>query len=166
MTSGLRSATNDDAPAITKLVNNAFQKESFFKKGDRTDLAQVLGKMNIGSFYLLEEGGEPLGCVYLETAKQGDDRRLAKGEGAGYIGMLAVDPAHQGRGLGHLLMQFAEKELVQRGCKRIQIRIVNLRTELHVYYSRMGYRETGTTPYPFPDKTTQPIHFIDMEKDV
>jgi len=163
---GLRVALPDDAAALTHVINAAFKKESFFKKGDRIDEAQVVEKLKTGNFYAIEREHVIVGCVYVEVAREGEDHLIAKGEGAGYIGMLAVEPSRQGSGLGKKLMAFAEAELQRRGCTRIQLRIVNLRTELLEFYGRQGYRETGTTPYPFPNKLTMPVHFIDMEKQV
>jgi ribosomal protein S18 acetylase RimI-like enzyme len=161
---GLRVASPDDAAALSQLINLAFQKESVFKKGDRTNEQQVREKFNTGTFYAVESEDAMVGCVYLEIAQAGNAAVIAAGEDAGYIGMLAVDPAQQGRGLGKKLMAFAEGELRARGCKRLQLRIINLRTELHSFYRSLGYCETGTLPYPFPEKTSRPIHFINMEK--
>jgi ribosomal protein S18 acetylase RimI-like enzyme len=163
---GLRPATLADAAELTRLINLAFQKESFFKKGDRIDEPQVVEKFKTGEFYLIERANAIVGCVYIEVAQEGDLRLIAKGEGAGYIGMLAVDPSLQGKGIGKKLMAFAEADLKRRGCTRMQLRIVNVRTELLEFYGRQGYREIGTTPYPFPNKVTMPVHFIDMEKEI
>ena len=163
--SGLRPAHPADAPAITAVINLAFQKESSFKKGDRIDEQQVREKMSTGSFYVVENEGVISACIYIETASA-DSSGLASGPNAGYIGMLAVHPSLQGRGLGRKLMTFGEAELQRRDVTHIQLRIVNLRTELLDFYSRLGYRETGTAPYPFPEKTTRPIHFIHMEKSL
>ena len=163
---GLRKARPDDAVALSQLINLAFKKESFFKKGDRTDEQQVRDKFQSGTFYTVECNGTMMACVYLEVAQEGNAAGLASGEDAGYIGMLAVDPAQQGRGFGKKLMAFAEAELQRRRCKRVQLRIVNRRTELLDFYRALGYCETGTAPYPFPEKTTLPIHFINLEKTI
>lgn len=155
----LRLATEHDVPALTRLINIAFKKESFFKKGDRIDEAGVREKLGTGSMYVLEQAGTIIACIYLET-----NGELASGEGAGYIGLLAVDPSQQGRGLGKQIMNFAEDELRRRGCTRAQLRIIHLRTELLAFYGKFGYRQTDTAPYPFPDKLSQPVHFVNMEK--
>lgn len=161
---GLRAAVDADVPALTRLINLAFQKESFFKKGDRTDEAQVREKMQTGSFFLVEGGAALAGCIYLEVADASNAHLIASGSGAGYIGMLAVDPAGQGRGLGRRLMIFAEEELRRRGATHVQLRIIHLRTELVEFYGKLGYRITGTAPYPYPNKLSQPVHFVTMEK--
>ncbi len=164
MPSPIRLATELDVPAITQLINRAFSVESFFKRGDRIDEAQTRAKLASGSIYVAEGDGIVLGCVYIDVAASGLPNVLAEEPGAGYLGMLSVDPEHQGRGLGSQLMCFAEEELRRRGCNRVQIRIINLRAELHRYYTVKGYRETGISPYPFPNRLSQPVHFIKMEK--
>jgi ribosomal protein S18 acetylase RimI-like enzyme len=160
----LRLATAEDSAALTNLINLAFKKESFFKKGDRIDEEQLRAKFDAGFFYMVEQETSIIGCVYIEVADVANPAVIAKGERAGYIGMLAVDPAQQGRGLGKKLLAFAEAELQRRGCSRLQLRIINLRTELHDFYRGLGYSDTGTSPYPFPEKATMPVHFINMEK--
>jgi len=159
-----RLADSRDVSAITELINSAFQKESFFKKGDRIDEAGVREKIDAGAMYVADEDGEIAACVYIDIADPKNGEVLAQGDGAGYIGLLAVDPAQQGRGLGRGMMRFAEEELRRRGCTRAQLRIIHLRTELLAFYGGQGYRETGTSPYPFPDKLSQPVHFVKMEK--
>jgi hypothetical protein len=60
----------------------------------------------------------------------------------------------------------AEAEAYARvaGCKALDIRIINLRTELAPIYRKFGFVETGTE---IPVRTkgfTQPVHFITMSK--
>lgn len=160
---GLRLANLDDVPVLVNLINLAFRRESFFKKGERTDPQQILEKLSTGQFHLLEERGEPIACIYLEVQQQ---ESTTRGRGVGYIGMLAVDPERQKVGLGKQLMTFAETELRRCGCRVSQLRIVNLRAELQRFYLGLGYKQVGTTPYPEPNKLTQPAHFIDFEKEL
>jgi ribosomal protein S18 acetylase RimI-like enzyme len=161
-----RPAGVADAVVLSALINRAFQAESPFIKGDRTNESQILEKLQTGSFLLMEEQGSLLGCVYLEVAYQARPNALARGEGAGYIGMLAIEPSQQGRGLGKQLMRHAEAELERRGCQKVQIRIVHRRTALLDFYGRLGYRTMGESPYPAPEKTIMPLHFINVEKSL
>jgi predicted N-acetyltransferase YhbS len=162
----LRAAGVADAPTLAALINRAFKAESPFIKGDRTNEQQIQEKLQTGSFLLMEEQNTVVGCVYLEVADNTKPKLLARGEGAGYIGMLSIEPSRQGSGLGKQLMTYAEAELQLRGCARVQIRIVHRRTELLEFYGRLGYRKTGESPYPAPEKTTMPLHFIDLEKSL
>jgi GNAT superfamily N-acetyltransferase len=149
----LRTAGPADAGAVTALINAAYQVERFFIDGDRTSEDEVRRYMAKGAFLVAEEDGRPAGCVYIE---QRGDR--------GYFGLLAVDPAQHGKGLGRTLVEAAEERLRRAGCIAMDISVVDLRTELPPFYRRLGYVETGTAPFPDPDKATRPCHFILMSK--
>lgn len=155
----LRTATVRDAADLARVVNDAFIVEAFFKIGDRTNADQIVELMNSGGEFLVlhEEPGtgtETLaGCVYLKC----------RGERA-YFGMLSIDPARQGRGLGRQLIDAVEARARDCGCRFMDIHIVNLREELPAYYRRCGYVEQGTLPFSDPDLASRPCHFIVMSK--
>jgi ribosomal protein S18 acetylase RimI-like enzyme len=110
--------------------------------------------MTTRAFLVAErDGGAMAGCVYTER----------RDEGRGYVGLLAVDPAHQGSGLGRLLMREAERHCRRAGCTEIVITVVNLRTELPPFYRSLGYRERGTAPFT-DSRATADCHFIIMGK--
>jgi predicted N-acetyltransferase YhbS len=149
----LRTATPPDAVALAALINAAFQIERFFVDGDRTDVDEVLAYMRTGTFLLAERQGKLIGCVYFE--KQGE---------RGYFGLLAVDPAEHGKGLGRALVAAAEDALRRAACCAADIRVVDLRTELPPFYRRLGYEETGIEPFPAEVPTKRPCYFIRMSK--
>ncbi len=41
---------------------------------------------------------------------------------------------------------------------------MNLREELPAYYTKLGYAETGASPFPAEVQTKLPCHFIEMSK--
>jgi predicted N-acetyltransferase YhbS len=149
--SPLREATAPDASAIAAVVNAAFEVERFFVEGSRTNVNEVLEYMRKGRFLVTEGGGRMTGCVYFE----------ARGA-SGYFGLLAVHPGEKGQGLGRLMVAAVEDELRNAGCQAVDIRVVDLRTELVPFYRRLGYEKTGTEPFPTPTK--RPCHFIRMSK--
>ena len=84
----------------------------------------------------------------------------------GYFGMLAVDPASQGTGLGRLMVEAAESHCRQLGCQFMDIDVLSLRPELPPFYRKLGYRETGTEEF-HPSRPLRPgvaCHCIKMEK--
>ena len=153
MTVTIRSAAERDAEPVARLINLAFLAELFFIERDRTDPDGVRALMERGKFLLAEDGPRLVGCIYMEL----------RGE-RGYFGMLSVEPSLQGRGVGRRLVEAVEKIFCDAGCKFSDMKIVNVRTELHDIYSRWGYVETGTAPYDDPHPTKIPVHFVHMSK--
>ena len=132
----VRAAASADIPRLVPMINSAFAVETFFD-GTRTDNARLAAMMRKGTILIAEDaGGELVASVYTEV-------RGARG----YLGMLAVDPAQQGRGLGRLMMEAGEEHLRQQGCEAVDITVLNLRTELPPIYRRLGYVETGTEEF-------------------
>jgi predicted N-acetyltransferase YhbS len=150
----IRPATVLEVGAVARLINLAFEVERFFVTGDRIREADVNARMTSGAFLVADLGdGGIIGCVYAEQ----------RVDGRGYIGLLAVDPAHQGSGLGRLLMRDAEQHCRQAGCTEVFITVVNLRTELAPLYRSLGYREQGTAPFT-DERAITDCHFIIMAK--
>jgi GNAT superfamily N-acetyltransferase len=149
----LRFAEARDGEMISALINAAFRKaESFLIDRDRIDLESVRNLLQTGKF-LLAEDGMLLGCVYVELRR---DRA--------YLGLLSVEPRHQKAGLGSQLMSAAEDYCARAGCRFMDLRIVNVRKELPRFYHRLGYVETGTTPFTPGLNPKIPCHFVNMSK--
>jgi GNAT superfamily N-acetyltransferase len=155
MAASLRWAHPKDSENIARLVNLAFLVEQPFLEGERTNAAGILELFAKGEFLLLEGEAALIGCVYLEP----------RGERS-YLGLLAVDPQRQHAGLGSRLMAAAEEHCWKAGRRTMELTVVNLRTDLLRFYSRLGYVESGTEPFPAPGRMKVPIHLIRMTKDL
>ena len=150
----IRPAIPQDAPVLAILINDAFKVEAFFKIGDRTSADEIRQMMGTGQFLVLEEPrGTIAGCVYV--AFQGE---------RAYFGMLSIEPSQQGRGLGQHLIDVVEARCRERGCRHLDIHIVNLREELPGFYRRLGYVDNGTLPFSDAERASRPCHFIVMTK--
>lgn len=147
----VRLANPSEAELIVRVINAAFgPAESFFIDGDRIDLPQVNAFFEQGVFFVTEDLG---GCVYVEL----------RGDRA-YFGLLSVDPSRQGGGIGKRLVSAAEEYARARGCRHMDLRVVNLREELPPFYRSLGYEETGTEEFHPDPPTKLPCHFISMSK--
>ena len=155
MAATFRWADAKDSESIARLVNLAFLVERPFLGGQRTNPAGILELFAKGKFLLLEAEGALIGCVYLEP----------RGERS-YLGLLAVDPQRQNAGLGSRLMAAAEEHCWKAGHRTMELTVVNLRTDLLRFYSRLGYVETRTEPFPAPGRMKVTIHLINLEKDL
>jgi ribosomal protein S18 acetylase RimI-like enzyme len=149
----VRRALPDDATSVAALVNRAYAVESFFVDGDRTSADDVLSLMERGNFIVLEARGGLAAAVFMDLGNLG----------SAYLGMLSVDPAFQGEGLGTRLVRIVEALSEASGCTNVTLRIINLREELGRWYRSLGYEECGTSPYEHrPIK--QACHFVEMRK--
>jgi len=149
-----RLGVPEDAPALAALISLAYRVEDFFKIGDRTDAAEVRDKMAHGTFIVLEDANGTLAGSVYTTAH----------DGVGYFGMLSIDPARQGQGLGKRLIGEAEEYCRRAGCRQMELEVVNLRTELPPFYRRFGYVESGTRAFNETERISRPCHFIVMSK--
>jgi GNAT superfamily N-acetyltransferase len=151
----IRVAHVGDAENIVRIVNAAFVVEKFFVDRDRTTLAEVLRSMGMGVYLIEEIEGGLAACVYVEV----------RGE-RGYFGVLSVDPARQGMGLGRKMVDAAEQWCARAGCRVMDIHVVNLREELPPFYERLGYARIGEAPFSAELDPKLPCHFIKMSKAI
>ena len=150
-----RIASPEDAPRLIALINAAFSVEQFIE-GTRTDPDRLANMMAKGAILMAEDAANRLlGSVFMEF----------RGE-RGYLGMLAVDPAHQGTGLARRLVQEAENRFRELDCEAVDIVVLSMRPELPPLYRRFGYVETGTGEFT-PARALRPgveCHSITMSK--
>lgn len=153
-----RLAEAADFPRLIELVNAAYSIETFLE-GTRTDQERLTDLMQKGVILVAEDStGQLLGCVYTEVR----GRR-------GYLGQLAVDPVHQGKGLARIIVEAAEDRLRAEGCEAVDITVLNLRPELPPIYTRFGYIETGVVEEFRPSRQLAPgveVHGIRMSKSL
>lgn len=149
----IRPATTRDVDDLVRVINAAFVVERFFIDRDRTDAESVHVLFAKGGFLVGEDAaGGIVACVY--TERRGD---------RGYFGLLSVAAECKRHGYGRQLIDFVEAHFRSTGCRQVDIRVVNLRTELPPIYRRLGYVESGTEPFEDP-RALRPCHFILMSK--
>lgn len=149
----VRQAVPGDGPEIRRVVNAAYLVERTFVTGDRLRDDEIAHCFATGCFLLAARGDEPVAAtVFLRPL----------GERRTYLGLLAVDPALQGQGLGALMMAAAERRCRDQGDEAIEIRVVNLRTELPPFYLSRGFVEIGVEPFEDP-RLFKAAHFVRME---
>jgi ribosomal protein S18 acetylase RimI-like enzyme len=146
-----RYAAAADCGAIMALVESAYRgevsrqgwtTEADLLGGQRTDAEEVGGILAEPQARLLlaMEGDRLLGCVLMRREPDGI-----------YLGMLAVQPGLQARGLGKRLLGEAEaRARSEFGAKQARMTVIEQRRELIAWYQRRGYVDTGhTEPFPY-----------------
>jgi len=152
----IRRATDEDVPALTRLINAAFVVEQIVFDGDRVDDLGVRVYMGGGAFLVAEDAGALAGCVYIET--RGD---------RSYLGLLSVQPERQGTGVGRRLVAAAETFARESGSRTMDLRVISARGEqLLPFYQRLGYFFVRTEPFPANLITKMPSHFILLSKSL
>jgi GNAT superfamily N-acetyltransferase len=157
-TSGPRVAVAADIPALVRVINRAYVVENTFVAGDRTSKEQVRERLEAphAVFLVVDDPsapGELAAGVWVEIRGQ-----------RGYFGMLAVDPRHQGSGLGRRLVVASEDYCRAAGCRFLDISIVNVRRELPAFYAKFGFAPYDTGPFHSIAPVTRRVHVVRMTK--
>jgi N-acetylglutamate synthase-like GNAT family acetyltransferase len=95
------------------------------------------------AYYILEDGGTPVGCVALEKANPD----------LCYLERLGVLPQSRRKGFGKALVDHVFSEARALGARQISIGIISGDTELKLWYQRLGFVEKETKEFahlPFP----------------
>lgn len=167
----VRLAKHCDAQSLERMVDLAYRggkstvswkNEDDLVKGSRIseqELQELISSSQ--SALLLAEQGEVLvGCIHIERANETE----------AHIGLLAVHPEHQNKGLGRFLLVSAEHYARdQFGCALAKMFVLSGRNELLAWYKTFGYRETGeTAKFPGPESGLVPLkgapYFVIIEK--
>ncbi|MBS1508855.1 MAG: GNAT family N-acetyltransferase [Bacteroidetes bacterium] len=139
----ISEATLADVPALNKLVNSAYRGESS-RKGWTTEADLLDGtRIDEDSIRLLIETPQSQVLKYTEEGKIIGCVRLDNRGKKMYLGMFAVDPEIQGKGIGKKLLQAADEEAKKQNCQCIEMTVISVRSELIAWYQRHGYKLTG-----------------------
>ena len=127
----LQAATPGDVPRIAELVDAAYRhyvERLGGLPGPMTeDYEEVVRDMTA---LVAERDGEIVGLLVLRT----DDEGFA-------IHNVAVDPRHQGQGIGRALLERGETEARAAGFDSAYLYTHELMSENLALYERMGYRD-------------------------
>ncbi len=150
-----RTADLADIDAMVRLVNRAFIAESTYVEGERVNPNVLREMWPRGTFLLGEDQGQLVACIFIEP-------RAAQA----HLGLVSVEPARQGEGLGSELMTAAESRCRAAGFREMELRFIDHRAELERFYQRLGFARTGLTEPPPPARAKVPFHFVQMIKSV
>ncbi len=141
---------------LTVLVNRAYEvaEEGMWRNGvARTTDAEVSDAIVSGEVVVARDAGRLVGSIRT---------RLLDGE-RGWFGVLAVDGANGGRGIGGTLVADAESRAVSAGASAMQLELLvpeqaHAHTDrLAAWYGRLGYRETGRLDLADVEPTAVPF---------
>jgi ribosomal protein S18 acetylase RimI-like enzyme len=126
-----RAATETDAPALAACARAAYAKyverNGLVPVPMRQDYAEVVRDWQVT---VVECDGEVAALVVMGKADEGF-----------LLDNVAVAPEHQGRGLGRVLLAFAEEEARRQGFDSIYLYAQEVMTENIALYESIGYVE-------------------------
>lgn len=173
-----RPATPDDAAAVVALVQSAYRGDA--SRAGWTTEADLLGGQRADEDMVRALVGAPGSTLLVlddsdhrddgddrDDVGDGDDAVTASRGGAllacchveerpggtCYVGMLAVRPDAQARGLGRIMLAAAQERARGAGARRLEMTVIAQRTELIAWYERNGFVDTGErSPFPYGDE--------------
>jgi ribosomal protein S18 acetylase RimI-like enzyme len=126
-----RTARETDAPALAGCARSAYAKyverNGLVPVPMRQDYAEVVREWQVT---VVECGGEVAALIVMGPAEEGF-----------LLDNIAVAPAYQGKGLGRVLLAFAEEEALRQGFDSIYLYAQEVMTENIALYERIGYVE-------------------------
>ena len=137
-------ATADEAHSIVELVNAAYRGETSREgwtteadllEGRRTELEEISRLLYSNNAIILcrTTQNKIIGSICLTYS----DSQVE-------MGMLAVNPLYQGKGIGKQLLHYAECYAAKKWpVERYVLEVIHCRQELIVFYERRGYKLTS-----------------------
>jgi ribosomal protein S18 acetylase RimI-like enzyme len=133
----LRPARPADAPRLTDLVNVAYghyvDRLGEPPRPMTLDYADVVGSRWVT---VAEREGEIAGLIVLGVSDEGF-----------LVDNVAVDPAHQGAGVGKALLEHAELAARRSGFRSLHLYTHEKMIENQALYARIGYVEFARRPH-------------------
>jgi ribosomal protein S18 acetylase RimI-like enzyme len=145
-----RRATRADVASIVSLTDAAYRGEGL---GGWTTEAHLVGVRRIDAegveeiltalermLIVAEIDGHLVGCVELTEQRN----RAA-------LGMLAVRPELQGRGIGRAIIREAERIChTEFETNEIRLQVLHMRSDIIAWYDRLDYKPNGEkAPFPY-----------------
>jgi len=164
-------ATLEDASTLEKLVNSAYRGETS-KKGWTTEANLLEGKrITLNELEEIIKNKNNTILKYTENKQIIGSVLLSNKGNKLYLGMLAISPELQNKGVGKKLLQQAEVHALSLGLSKIVMTVITIREKLIEWYKRHGYKDTGVRePFLLNDSDTiitdQNLEFIVLEKTI
>jgi GNAT superfamily N-acetyltransferase len=139
----IRLARADDDEFILGLIDRfvdfelpSWRKRSECAKGIRSDVARHLREQPAGThiFVAEDEDAALLGFLHLQTTAD----YFTHAQNC-HIADLAVAPAHEGRGVGSGLLEFAEEWARRHRCRHLTLAVFPGNERARALYERHGY---------------------------
>ena len=150
-------AARDSMDALTALLHRAYaplvaRGMNFTASAQAADVTRK--RAAEGQCFVAEEAGEVVGTVTvcgpydIESETWSVDAPWYRDPDTAHFHQFAVDPRHQGQGIGRRLVATCEQWARDRGYRWMALDTAVQASELQALYSRLGYAEIGQVQWP------------------
>jgi GNAT superfamily N-acetyltransferase len=101
-----------------------------------------------GTCYVAELDSVLVGTIVVHPSSASSECRYFRRASVASAHQFAVDPAHQGRGIGRGLLHQAEMFAKQRGFAELALDTAEPATHLVAFYHRLGYQDVDLVQWP------------------
>ena len=143
--------TSDSIHDLTSLLHRAYARLGRmglnYTAVDQT--AEVTAKrIQGGQCFVVTSEGALVGTIVVQPTYEKNECEYFTRPQVAAAHQFAIDPEHQGKGIGRMLLEHAEKWAKQSGFIELAIDTAEPATHLVELYSRLGYRHVGWVQWP------------------
>ena len=134
---------SDDIDALTRLLHRAYAPLAAAGMqflASHQDAAVTRRRADEGETIVAEDGATIVGTITVVSAAATGGSPFYDRPDVASVGQFAVEPALQGRGIGRMLLQFAEQRATEQGVGTLALDTSEHATELIARYERWGFR--------------------------
>ena len=136
----IRPAEKADLAAVVRLhAQPALDDGSVLSLAQAERIFERMGRYPDYRLYVAVIEGEIVGSYALLVM----DNLAHLGAPSGVVEDVAVDPAHQGKGVGRAMMRHALERCRSRGCYKLSLSSNLKRERAHAFYESLGFERHG-----------------------
>ena len=142
---------SDSIGEITSLLHRAYARLGAMKLNytavDQTPEVTA-SRVSVGSSFVAEVNCKLVGTIVVRPSYVESQCDYFRRPNVAVANQLAVDPDHQGTGVGRLLLQRAELWAAESGFQELAMDTAEQATHLIRLYSRLGYQHVSHVQWP------------------
>ena len=138
-------ATTLDIPTLCTLLDYLFSQEVEFKPDHKTQsrgLEMILNNNNIGNIFVAKKNEKIIGMVILLYTVS-----TALGERVALLEDMVVSPDERELGIGSMLLDYAVKYAIEKGCKRITLLTDKMNIRAQKFYKQHKFNPSSMIPF-------------------
>ncbi len=144
----IRPAVKADLPAVLRIyAQPAYEDGAVLSREEAERIFERMQRYPDYRLYVALRGETIVGCFALLIL----DNLGHMGAPAGVVEDVAVDPDHQGQGIGRAMMRHAMELCRARGCYKLTLSSNLRRERAHAFYESLGFERHGYSFWVTPN---------------